>query len=259
MIASIAAGDYRGISHSQHSSDPMTIRFTNRPHLLSLLSATVLVASANAQSIPPTSPTQPAPPAAQPTQPAQFVPPDRAAYRARVDFAANQLTITAENSSLNEILRSISHATGMKITGNVPDERVYGSYGPGTTHEVIIQLLDGSRSNVLVHEGPNHVVSELVLSPRTGTVTPPNPNAIHEETDLPPQLGGRRRSRTFDNNRPPETNPQQQGNPPNLPPPNQQQPPPPDPNAQPSPNGVKTPAQIYDDLTKQQQQQSTPQ
>ena len=225
------------------------------------LFALALFTSAGAQNLPPSAQTQPSQPPAQPAQPAQYVPPDQPAYRARVDFAANQLTITAENSSLNEILRGISHVTGMKITGNVPDERVYGTYGPATTHQVLNQLLDGSRSNVLVHEGPNHVVSELVLTPRTGAASPPSPYAAREETDLPPQLGGRRRSRTFDNNRPPESNPQEQPNlPAAQPSPTQQQPPttPPDPNAQPSPNGVKTPAQIYDDLTRQQQQQATP-
>ena len=78
-----------------------------------------------APPLPPAKPTQVQPAAS--SQPAATAAPH--AYRARVEFSGNQLSITAENSSLNEILSEISRLTGMKITGGVADERVYGSYG----------------------------------------------------------------------------------------------------------------------------------
>jgi len=251
--------------------------------VLAMLTATLLCATVSAQ-IPPQphpnpagQPAQTLPPAqptqlTQPTPPAAPAPPAaRPAYRARIEFSGGQLAVTAENSSLNDILRDISHITGMKITGGVTDERVYGTYGPGSAQDVLGQLLDGTGSNILLLEGPQHGVAELVLTPRHGGATPPNPNAAREaerdDADLPPQLGGRRRGRPFENDRPPSPagaaqQPQQPTPPPAADPGTQPaqpvQPPDPGTTTQQSPNGVKTPQQIYDELEKQQKQQTTP-
>ncbi len=223
----------------------------------------------NTQTLPPAQPTQ--------SQPAASVlpgaPPAQKTYRARVEFANNQLTIAAENSSLNEILSEIARLTGMKITGGVTDERVYGSYGPDSTQTVLDELLDGTGTNVLLVETPQHTVAELVLTPRNGGPTPPSPNASRDEDrneeNLPPGLGGRRREmmqggrhgqfegNLYQENRAPE---QQEPTvqPPNPAPANTE-PNNPQPDAsQQSPNGVKTPQQIYEELVKQQQQQQAP-
>jgi len=214
-------------------------------------------------------------PAAQPTQsqptaaPPSAITPAPHAYRARVDFANNQLTIAAENSSLNEILSEISKLTGMKITGGVNDERVYGSYGPDSAQAVLNQLLDGTGTNILLLETPQHTVAELVLTPRNGGPTPPNPNAARDEErneeNLPPGLGGRRRDMQPGGRRGQiENNPYQENRLADQPQPIQQPTTPPangDPNtpqpdaSQQSLNGVKTPQQIYEDLVKQQAQQ----
>ncbi len=223
-------------------------------------------------------------PAAQPTQPAVQIPraatqPAPRAYRARVEFDNNQLTIAAENSSLDEILSEIARLTGMKITGGVTDERVYGSYGPDTAQAILNELLDGTGTNVLLLETPQHTVSELVLTPRNGGPTPPSPSAAREEErneeNLPPGLGGRRREfpgggrRDRFGGEPSQANraqeqqqqngqSQQFGQPPEPATGNENSSAQPD-AAQQSPNGVRTPQQIYDDLVKQQaQQQQTP-
>lgn len=162
--------------------------------------------------------TTPAPPTQQP---------------AHVAFTNGKLTVTASNSSLNQILRDIARETGMKITGGVADERVFGQYGPAAPSNVLNALLDGTGTNMVLVHATAATPAELVLTPRHGGPTPPNPNAFHEDPLPPPR---------------PQypINPQPQGNP-------RQEPA----NAQPgrSPNEVKTPQQIYEQLERMRQQQ----
>ena len=53
------------------------------------------------------------------------------AHRAKVVYADGRLTIDAENSSLNQILHEISMQSGIKISGGVVDERVFGAVWAG--------------------------------------------------------------------------------------------------------------------------------
>jgi len=207
-------------------------------------------------SLPATPTTTPEPP------PVPLTPSQRPPKRAQVTYADGTLSVSADNSSLNQILRQISTDTGMKITGGVTDERVFGQYGPDNHAQVLAELLNGTGSNmILVHrDGP--APAELILTPRQGGPTPPNPNA------------------TAFNDRPePEDTPNQAIPPPQFAPPPPANPaiPPANPGApaqaspanssQPdSPNGVKTPQQIYEQLQRlrqqqqqQQQQPTTPQ
>jgi len=98
-------------------------------------------------------------------------------HRAVVTYAAGLIDVHAENSSLNQILRSISHLTGMTITGGVADERVFGNYGPAEPSTILATLLGGTGSNMLLRESTSNAPSELILTPRTGGVTPPSPTA----------------------------------------------------------------------------------
>jgi hypothetical protein len=107
------------------------------------------------------------------------------ARRALVRYEGNQLTIVAEDSSLNQILRSIEQITGMKISGGVPEQRVFGSYGPANPSELLTTLLDGTNTNVLIRESADNRPTELVLTMRNGGPTPPNPNAA--SYDEPPE------------------------------------------------------------------------
>jgi len=107
------------------------------------------------------------------------------ARRAQVLYSDGKLEITADNSSLNQILHEISRETGMKITGGVTDERVFGKYGPGAPAEILIRLLDGTGSNMLLRETASKVPAELILTARQGGPTPPNPNARGFDDDEP--------------------------------------------------------------------------
>jgi len=74
---------------------------------------------------------------------------DKAAPAA-VDWNGRDLSISATNSSLQQILADVSTATGLKVEGAATDERIYGSYGPAPARDVLSQLLDGSGYNVLM-------------------------------------------------------------------------------------------------------------
>ncbi len=100
-----------------------------------------------------------------------------ASHRAGVTYTAGLLTVSAANSSLREILQDIASATGMKVTGLVSDDRVFGRYGPAAPAEVLNTLLDGTGSNMLLIEDAHQNPTELVLTPQRGGATPPNPNA----------------------------------------------------------------------------------
>lgn len=95
----------------------------------------------------------------------------------RVVYSGGQLSIVADDSSLNQILRDVAQQTGMKITGGVVDQRVFGKYGPGTPARILTSLLEGSGSNMLLRESPTHTPLELVLTPSNGGPTPPSPTA----------------------------------------------------------------------------------
>ena len=112
----------------------------------------------------------------------------RGPKRAEVVYTGGLLHVTAGNSSLNQILREIGRLTGMKITGGVQDDRVFGTYGPAPASEVLAKLLDGTASNFLIVENDQAGPAELVLTQRRGGASPPNPNAaIAEEQDREPQ------------------------------------------------------------------------
>ena len=176
--------------------------------------------------------------------------------RPRVSFGGGELTVVADNSSLNQILLEIARKTGMTITGGVVDERVYGSYGPAEPQAVLGQLLTGTGSNMLLEQNASDAPLKLVLTPRQGGPTPPGPQtyaALRErderEDDLPPQAQGPPVGTLAQTPTPqtptaagtgsstaPVTSAANAGT-----------------TAVQSPNGVKTPQQIYEQLMKLQQ------
>jgi hypothetical protein len=250
------------------------------------------LAQANLPSISPTG-TAPAT-SALPIGTAGPAPVSPGAHRAKIEYIDGLLQVTADNSSLNQILRDIGRQTGMKITGGVTEDRVFGTYGPAPAAQVLTSLLDGTSVNVVILQNSSAGPAELVLTPRQGGPTPPNPNAapladMDAERDIPqqprpPNLPGRFNQSSgytpVPANSPPAggippSNGGQTGTPvdgganlgttPGAFTPAGQTPPDataqPDPNAttdtsQPqSPNGVSTPQQIYEQLQKLRQQQ----
>jgi hypothetical protein len=113
--------------------------------------------------------------------------PPKPSNRAQVMYAAGRLEVSADNSSLNQILHEISRQTGMKITGGVVDEPVFGKYGPDSPARVIASLLAGTGTNMMLRETASEAPAELILTARAGGVTPPSPNAaVYDEDHAPP-------------------------------------------------------------------------
>jgi len=95
-------------------------------------------------------PTPPPPPEAPPApKPPDWPANDRPAD-ATVVWNSQGLRIDATNSSLSQILKDVSAATGTKVDGLGPDQRIFGTYGPGPARDVIARLLYGSGYNVLM-------------------------------------------------------------------------------------------------------------
>jgi|GEM_PF-870809 hypothetical protein len=151
---------------------------------------------------------------------------------AKVVWNSQGLRIDAANSSLQEILKEVSTATGAKVSGAATDMRVFGTYGPGPARDVLSQLLLGSGYNVLmIGDQGQGTPRQIVLSRKPSGPAPP------------PMNGGG--SGDDDNSAEAQEEPQPQ------PAPELPQPPvnPPVPNGQP-----RTPQQILQEMQQRQQQ-----
>lgn len=108
-----------------------------------------------------------------PPPPALPKPPDWPANdlpaEASVVWDSHGLLIVASNSSLAQILKETATDTGAKVEGMDTDQRVFGTYGPGTVRDVLSQLLDGSGYNVvMVGDRGQGTPRRIVLSIRPG-------------------------------------------------------------------------------------------
>ena len=210
-----------------------------------LLVSTLYTSTLYAQT-PAPQPFQAAPPVAAQAAPSLLQQPAR---EAQIDISGDTLYIRADNSSLTTILHQIASTSGMQFEGLSTDERVFGSFGPGTPRDVLADLLNGTAYNlVLLGDLGNGAPRQLILTPatRAGVAATPGPPAQANADDA--------------------ANDQETVEPP---PPEVQQPPTPPPGAP----GVKTPQQLFEQLqrmrqaqqqgqqqptTDQQQQQQTP-
>jgi hypothetical protein len=178
-----------GLSYNRRTR-PILQSMTTSLHLRTLIAAALLSSAALAQSLPSTAPT------ALPTRnnlaaPIAATPTTERPHHADVTYAAGLLDVRADNSSLNQILQIIGRLTGMKITGGVADQRVFGNYGPALPSVVLATLLDGTGSNMLLRLRPDGgAPNELVLTQRNGGPTPPSPDSsiYADDTQAPPLL-----------------------------------------------------------------------
>jgi len=131
------------------------------------------------------------------------------------------------------------------------DERVFGQYGPAAPDQILAELLDGTGSNMILVKHDGDAAQELILSPRQGGPTPPNPNA---------GASNDKESEDSQSQTAPEPQPAAEA----VPERNRTSPPivpaapgastPADASQPDSPNGVKTPQQIYEQLQHLRQQ-----
>lgn len=126
-------------------------------------------------------------PATQPTSlatPAAYTAPAPPPVQApTILFQDGLLTIRTENSSLNQTLREVARRTGMHITGGVSEERVFGTYGPAKPGDVLRTLLAGTSSNMLYQDATATQPAQLTLTARQGTATPPSVFSANQPND----------------------------------------------------------------------------
>ncbi|RRA49698.1 hypothetical protein [Acidipila sp. EB88] len=107
-----------------------------------------------------------------PAQPKLLSMLDQPPTPAQIDLSSGRLTIRATNSSLLSILHTLESQTGTKVEGLGRDERIFGVYGPGNPQDVLGALLDDSGYNVLISgRRPDGSPREVILSART-TIAP---------------------------------------------------------------------------------------
>jgi hypothetical protein len=114
------------------------------------------------------------------------------AAEASVVWDSHGLAIDAANSSLEQILKDFSTATGAKVDGLSADQRVFGAFGPGPAREVLSQVLQGSGYNVImIGDQGQGVPRQILLSVRqAGSAQPAarnNPSGNEEDDAEEPQ------------------------------------------------------------------------
>ena len=157
---------------------------------------------------------------AMPGGPLRQLPMDQIpATPAKVSYEGGLLTISAQNSTMGEILRDVRKLTGASIDipphASAADERVITHIGPGTPRDVLVTLLNGSSFNyvMLGSDTDPAVVSNVILTSKTppggepptavansnpapGVVMPPHPVAAPQafnpqgQQQQPVQPGG---------------------------------------------------------------------
>ena len=143
----------------------------------------------------PTAPATPALP--QPEVPKWPV--NEKADPASVVWDSHGLKIDATNSSLQQILADVSTETGAQVEGLDNDQRIFGSFGPGSARDVLAQLLEGSGYNFLmIGDQGQGTPRQIVLSARTTAnsqqtakpATPSDDDEVDEQPQQPQQPEG---------------------------------------------------------------------
>ncbi|GAC1647561.1 MAG: hypothetical protein NVS9B15_06100 [Acidobacteriaceae bacterium] len=103
----------------------------------------------------------------------------------KVDFSAGKLTVTANNSTVQDVVNAVHAATGTKfvVSGGPMQDRLFGKFGPASVPLVLRQILKGSNfSYILISDprAPYQVQTAMLMPPSVATSQPvavPQPNA----------------------------------------------------------------------------------
>jgi hypothetical protein len=117
-----------------------------------LLQACALCLLTSSLAQPPREPAESLPP-----PPLSLVPAEMPAGPIISLYQNGELTIEAQNANLRDVLHVMSSQTGALIDiPPGPDERVVGVFGPGSPHDVLVSLLNGSRFNYVIQGAAAH-------------------------------------------------------------------------------------------------------
>ncbi|MGB8010441.1 MAG: hypothetical protein WCF68_02415 [Terriglobales bacterium] len=115
---------------------------------------------------------------------------------AKISYQGGLLTISAQNSSLGEILRDVRKLTGATIDipqGSGASERVVAHIGPGAPRDVLAGLLNGSPFNyvMLGSASDPSAVSSVILMPKSSAAGETQTAANVPENNSVPTPPGR--------------------------------------------------------------------
>lgn len=121
-------------------------------------------------------------------QPASPTPPptlaEMPASPPQVSFQGGQLTISAQNSTLGDILKAVRTQTSatVDLPGNAP-ERVVGQFGPGPARDVLASLLNGSHFNYMLLGSPTdpNALDRVILMAKSSSVAESTPQPPTQE------------------------------------------------------------------------------
>jgi len=124
----------------------------------------------------------------------------------KVTCHGDQITISADNSTLDAILFAVKGCTGAKIDvpGDASRVRSYEELGPGPVREVLDQLLSGTPYNYVIQSSEANPlkVETVMLSMRTegggDGKSGSNPNAISTDIPLTPGRRAWQKMQKFD-------------------------------------------------------------
>jgi len=175
-----------------------------------------------------------------------------------VTYRGGQLTIIAQNSTLQDILTEVHKATGAAIDAPAvaAGERVATRLGPGEPRDVLAALLNGSRFDYILLGSPENPggVRRLILSPRSGggAVAAEAPGSPPGEMFSRPAERPAPGARTL----PPDTSEGEEAAPEETVEPAEQVPPEAEPQAvPPQQQEVKSPEQLQEELRQHEEQQ----
>lgn len=111
---------------------------------------------------------------------------------AKVSFQGGLLSISAQNSTLGEILRDVRQLTGAAIEipqGAAANERVVTSLGPGAPRDVLAGLLNGSSFDYVMlgsSTDPTAVSSVILTNKSPASGEAPQPTAVAYQSNPEP-------------------------------------------------------------------------
>lgn len=172
-----------------------------------------------------------------------------------VNYQHGQLTITARNSTMSDVLNAVKQKTGAAVDmPAVTSERVVGQFGPGAPRDVLAQLLNGSHYDYVLMGSPADpgALKKIVLTARVNGPEPTPPTQPQVGANQPlPSVPDVDTEQTSDDTSTEAPQPEMQQAPEEEAQPDQEP-------AQSGQSGqpvVKTPEQLLRELQQQQQQQ----
>lgn len=101
--------------------------------------------------------------------------------QAKVNWDGHLLAIDATGESLSEVLAEITSRAGIRMNGYAPEDRIYGTYGPAPLVDVLSELVSGLPVNMLFVEHSGAQPAQLTFTARNGTATPPSPPSAQQQ------------------------------------------------------------------------------